>query len=64
MTTTYGGKATTDEAVKSGEEVVVGDTTTDFSAEESKEHQEYIEYFDCAIVDTSPLLADLVTLRN
>ena len=40
MTTTYGGKATTDEAVKSGEEVVVGNTTTDF-AEDSKEHQEY-----------------------
>ena len=41
MTTTYGGKATTDEAVKSGEEVVVGNTTTDFTAEDSKEHQEY-----------------------
>ena len=40
MTTTYGGKATTDEAVKSGEKVVVGNTTTDF-AEDSKEHQEY-----------------------
>ena len=41
MTATYGGKATIDEAVKSGEEVVVGNTTTDFTAEDSKEHQEY-----------------------
>ena len=40
MTTTYGGKATTDEAVKSGEKVVVGNTTTDFS-ENSKEQEEY-----------------------
>ena len=40
MVATYGGKATTDEAVKSGEEVVVGNTTTDFS-ENSKEQEEY-----------------------
>ena len=41
MTTTYGGGKSTSKDMTTATEKVVGNTTTDFSAEDSKEHQEY-----------------------
>ena len=43
MTTTYGGGKSTSKDMTTATEKVVGNTTTDFSAEDSKEHQEYTE---------------------
>ena len=41
MTTTYGGGKSTSKDMTTATEKVVGNTTTEFSAEDSKEHQEY-----------------------
>ena len=43
MTTTYGGGKSTSKDMTTATEKVVGNTTTEFNAEDSKEHQEYTE---------------------
>ena len=43
MATTYGGGNNTEDTMSAGKTEVVGQTITDFSAEESKEHKEYTE---------------------